>query len=350
MKTGKPGSRPFNITLSVAAALGGVFYLQPVLAADAAEQVADPEVAARESWRVFMAHNAAPEEGCFQAAYPSYLWEKMECKTLHPKFHPVRRTPRNGAPEVTGNGNDYVAKAAGLISKTVGSFPKVTGVKSETGVGVAAFGGGGILGPNEYTLQINSNYTGTTSTCAGHSGCTVWQQFIYSPDYNTNGEAAVFMQYWLIGWGSSACPGGGWMTDDQGDCYRNSSYVAAPDIPITSLGKLTLTGSAVAGGNDTVVFTNGSTAYSVSGKDSVVNIASVWNESEFNVVGNAGGSRANFNKGSSVTVKVALTDGSTAAPSCVANAGSTGETNNLNLGSCSTSGGATPSIQFTESN
>jgi hypothetical protein len=215
-------------------------------------------------------------------------------------------------------------------------------------VGVASFGGGGILGPNEYTLQVNSNYTGTTSVCAGHSGCTVWQQFIYSPDYNTNGEAAVFMQYWLIGWGSSACPKG-FGTDDSGDCYKNSAYVAAPDMPITALGKLTLSGSVVAGGNDTVVFNNGTEAYSITGKDSVLDISAVWKESEFNVVGNAGGSRADFNKGASVTVKVALTDGSTSAPTCVANAGSTGETNNLTLHSCSTAGGSTPSIEFTES-
>jgi hypothetical protein len=67
-------------------------------------------------------------------------------------------------------------------------------------------------------------------------------------------------------------------------------------------------------------------------------------------VGNAGGSRAQFNSGSSVSVKIALTDGSTAAPKCVAGAGSTGETNNLNLGSCSAAAGTNPSVQFTESN
>jgi hypothetical protein len=336
-----------NKTGVIAAGLLAGGCLQPVLAVDTA--AADPEAAARETWRSFMTQNAASEEGCFHASYPSYLWEKVSCHVAHPRFHPVFKRPGSAAPEVTGNGNDYVASAAGLISSTLGTFPTVTGVKTETGVGVAAFGGGGILGPNEYTLQINTNFTGTTSTCAGHSGCTVWQQFIYSPDYNVDGQAAVFMQYWLIGWGSSSCPRS-WGSDGGGDCYRNSSFVSAPDMAITSLGKLTLSGTAVAGGNDTVVFNNGTQAYTISGRDSVVNIASVWRQSEFNVVGNAGGSRANFNKGSSVTVKVALTDGSTSAPSCVAGAGSTGETNNLNLGACSTAGGPSPSIRFTESN
>ena len=325
-----------------AAGLICVSGLQPATAAD-------PEAAAQANWRDVMAHNHETEAGCFQASYPQIVWEKVACKTAHPLFHPVRSNAASGGGDVTGNGKDYVAEAAGLISETLGTFPKVSGVTSEKSVGVSSFGGGGILGPNEYTLQINSNYTGTTSACAGHTGCTVWQQFIYSPDYTTKGEAAVFMQYWLIGWGSSRCPSS-WGSAGGGDCYKNSAYVAAPDMPITALANLTISAAAVAGGNDTVVFNNGTTAYSISGPDSVVDISSVWKESEFNIVGNAGGSRADFNKGSSVTVKVALVDGSTAAPTCVANAGSTGETNNLNLKKCTAAGGSSPSIQFTESN
>ena len=295
-----------------------------------------------------MAHNGESAEGCAQASYPSIVWEKVECKIAHPRFHPVHMSTTDRE-DVTGNGHDYVAQAAGLISEGLGTFPKVTGVTAERSVGVAAFGGGGILGPNEYTLQLNTDFAGTTSTCAGHTGCTVWQQFIYSPDYNVKGEAAVFMQYWLIGWGSTRCPST-WTSDGGGDCYKNSAYVAAPDMPITALSSLTLSGAAVAGGNDTVVFNNGTTAYSITGPDSVVNISAVWKQAEFNIVGNAGGSRADFNKGSSVTVRLALQDGSTSAPTCVANAGSTGESNNLNLGPCHTASGSSPQIQFTEAN
>jgi hypothetical protein len=140
------------------------------------------------------------------------------------------------------------------------------------------------------------------------------------------------------------------MSAGGGDCFRNSAIAAAPDVPITSLQQMTLTGSAVAGGNDTVVFSNGAQAFSMSARDSVVNIAQVWRQSEFNIVGDAGGSIADFNAGSSVTVQVTLTDGSNAAPQCLANDGTTGETNNLNLGACATAGGAAPAIQFTESN
>jgi hypothetical protein len=340
--TRKSGLR-FSIYL--AAGLIGASSVQPAFSGPAQA----PDSAARDQWRAVMAHNTASAEGCFHASYPSFVWEQLACKVATPRAHPVHRRPSDGAKDVTGNGNDYVAQSSGLTSEALGTFPTVTGVKSEKSVGVAAFGDGGILGKNEYTLQANTNFTGSTAACAGHSGCTVWQQFIYSTDYNVEGEAAVFMQYWLIGWGSSKCPSG-FASAGGGDCYGNSNYVTAPDMPITDLGELTLSGSAVAGGNDTVVFNNGSEAYSVSGKDSVLDISNVWQQTEFNVVGDAGGSRADFNKPVSITVKIALTDGSTSAPTCVADDGSTGETNNLNLGSCSAAGGSTPSMQFTESN
>jgi hypothetical protein len=346
MSSGRQGFRYLALTC-VAAGLTSAVAVAPVFAGETADTSAGPETVARESWRTFMTQNPASEDGCFQAAYPSYLWEKVQCQVAeHPRFHPVARKFQNL--EVVGNGNDFVARATGLISKASGTFPTVTGVTSERSVGVAAFGGGGILGPNEFSLQINSNFTGTTAACRGHNGCTVWQQYVYAPDFAVQGQAAVFIESWLINFGSLNCPSP-FQSDGQGDCVVNSAFTAAPDVPITSLGKLTLSGSATAGGNDVAVFSNGTTAFSLSAKDSVVDIAQVWTDAEFNVVGNAGGSRANFNRGSSVTVKLALTDGSSSAPACVANAGTTGETNNLTLHTCSTAGGSTPSIQFTES-
>jgi hypothetical protein len=342
--------KPRNISVSrvvlhiAAAGAVSACWLQPALAGQA-----DPEAAARDNWRAVMQHNPASAAGCFHASYPSFVWEEVECKVAQPLVHPVHSERLGGAGEVTGNGKDYVAESAGLTSEALGSFPTVTGVTSEKSKGVAAFGDGGILGKNEYSLQANTNYTGTTSACAGHSGCTVWQQFIYATDYLGKGEAAAFMQYWLIGWGSSACPGS-FASDGGGDCYTNSKYVSVADEPITDLAELTLSGAAVAGGNDTVVFNNGTEAYSVSGHDSVLDIASVWQETEFNIVGDAGGSRADFNTGASVTVKLAITDGTTTKPKCVKNAGSTGETNNFDLGKCTAAAGSPPYIEFTESN
>jgi len=331
------------------AALIGTCWLQPASVAQNRDAAVEAEAAAREQWRDTLSHNPSPEVGCFEASYPNLEWERMECRQLlHPAIRPAFHKPPNDW-QIVGNGNDYVAQAAGLISETVGTFPTVTGVKSEKSVGVPLFGDGGILGPNEYSLQINTNFTGTTAACAGHSGCTVWQQFVYATDYPSKGNAAVFIEYWLLGWGSSACPNN-WDSDGEGDCVINSNLTVAPDVKPTSLASLSLSGTAVAGGNDSAVFNNGTKAYSLVASDKVVDISQVWKQSEFNVFGDAGGSRADFNKPVSITVKVALTDGSTSAPTCVADDGSTGETNNLTLGSCSTAGGTSPYIEFPESN
>jgi hypothetical protein len=109
-----------------------------------------------------------------------------------------------------------------------------------------------------------------------------------------------------------------------------------------------LSGSATKGGKDTLVVTIGTEAYTVSGKDSVVDLSTGWMESEFNIFGYLG--EAYFNSGSSITVKVAVSNGTTNAPRCAVHAGTTGETNNLNLGKCSGTGGIAPYIEFTESN
>ncbi|HEY6577735.1 MAG TPA: hypothetical protein VIY09_00305 [Rhizomicrobium sp.] len=60
-------------------------------------------------------------------------------------------------------------------------------------------------------------------------------------------------------------------------------------------------------------------------------------------------SEAVFNAGTSLTVGIDLTDGTTNAPTCKSDDGATGETNNLNLGTCTASGGNTPSVSFKES-
>jgi len=363
MSLQKLGSRcilPTAIGVAIVGWLSPAFAAPNVDAVDQQVEIAAQvaEAQAQEAWRGNVARAEAPSEGCFRADYPSIEWVAVACENLAPRVAPtpprtnaksLTSVTASGGGQTTGNGHDYVIQTSGLIKSTVGTFPTVTGVTSEKGVGVAAFGGGGILGANEYSLQINSNYTGTTSACGGHSGCTVWQQFVYAPDYSRKGSAYVFIQYWLIGYGGTSCPSG-WGSDGGGDCYRNSNGVSAPDEPITQLSTMKMTGSATSGGNDTVTFTHGTTAYSISASDSVVKLATVWKQSEFNIVGNAGGSMAQFNSGSHVTVHVAINDGTTNKPTCVSNAGSTGETNNLNLGSCTASSGSSPSIQFTESN
>jgi hypothetical protein len=223
-------------------------------------------------------------------------------------------------------------------------------VTSEKSVGVAAYGDGGILGANEYSLQMNTQFTSTTAACKSHSGCTVWQQAVYGTDYDVTGEGSLFWQDWLIGYGGSSCPSG-FGSDGEGDCYKNSSLTQLADISPKSLAGVTITITVATGGNDVVTLSYDGDAYSATQKDSTLDIASVMNTLEYNVVGDAGGSEAEFNSsGVSASVKVAVTDGSTSAPSCVADSGTTGESVNLNLGSCTTASGSTPSISFTESN
>jgi hypothetical protein len=309
--------------IAVAAGLLNGAALSFAFAAPTADEV---EAQARLAWRESIVRTAVPSEGCFYAAYPSTTWAKMGC-TVAPN-RPYM--PRKSATALTvGDGVDYAAEVSGLLTGSVGTFPTVTGVTSESDEGEA----------NVYSIQLNSNFM-STAVCAGKSGCLSWQQFVYS-----SGERAAFMQYWLINYGR--CPSG-WNTFSP-DCYKNSAAVSVPQQAISQLANLKLAGAAVTNGTDTLVFTTETEAYSTTGKDSVVDLATDWKESEFNIIGDGGGSEAVFNKGSSITVKIALTDGSTTAPTCLANAGTTGETNNLTLKSCTASSGSTPSIQFIES-
>lgn len=315
----------------------------------------DSDEKAQAQWREGMINSETPGGGCFHASFPSTLWEAVPCRAVQSHTHPIPRLANSGEPQTTGNSNDYaLVSPGGLISKTVGSFPAVTGVTSESNVGVRLFGYGGELGSNEYSLQLNTNANARTSACSGGAPeCTVWQQFIYATDpYPLAGHyASVFMQYWLINYGASGarCPGGYMAYGNS--CYMNSAGVEAPDVPIAGLGNLKLTGSAVPGGYDTVIFANGAQAYSASAFDEVLQIATVWQESEFNVLGDFDGSEAVFSPGAAITVNVAAQYGSIDPPACPSNAGTTGESNNLTLGPCAIEGGLVPggAIQFTES-
>jgi hypothetical protein len=319
-----------HLALIVRIAAAGVFTAVSLSTAFAQSNAA--EARNQEIWREAIVRTNVPAEGCFHASYPSLVWTKVEC-TIAPNIPYV---PRRGAiNETVGNGHDYAAEVtSGLIKKTIGSFSKVTGVKTEKG----------LLGSNDYSLQLNSNFM-NTAACDGAknpAACLDWEQFVYSSGYT-----AAFMQYWLIDW-DNPCPAG-WFAYST-DCYTNSNAVTVPEEAITLLKKLKLSGTAKKGGIDTLVFSVGTEAFSTTGSDSVVDLATGWNESEFNIVGDGDGSEAVFNSGSSITVKVAVSNGTKNAPKCAANAGTTGETNNLNLGTCTGTAGTSPYIKFTESN
>jgi hypothetical protein len=321
-------SRNRIVRIAIAASLAAAS-AAPALAQTAAPEAAtvSAEALMQENWRETIARTEVPHEGCFQAEFPSAVWVETSCSVAPDKVYVPHG--RRG-PQTVGNGTDYAASVSNLISSSVGTFPTVTGVTSERDGG-----------SNVYSIQLNSNFM-STAACNGHSGCLAWEQFVYS-----SYEQQAFMQYWLIDYGNS-CPSG-W-NSYSGSCYKNSAAVNVPKQAISVLSQLKMSATAVAGGNDTLVFTTPTRAYSTTGKDSVTYLATAWQQSEFNIIGDGGGSNATFNSGSSITVKVAVSHGSTAAPTCASNAGTTGETNNLKLGSCSAVGGATPYIQFKESN
>jgi len=287
----------------------------------------------QDTWRAAISQTAVPGAGCYAAHYPSLTWNQVGCVTAP---H-VPLIPADGAGSVltVGDGHDYQAVTSpAFISTSTGSFPKVK-VKTETGDGQS----------NAYTIQLNSNFMSGSPACAGAanpSKCLDWEQFVYfAQPYNE-----VFIQYWLIDY-DTTCPGG-WLSDG-GDCYTNSNATNVPLQVITNLKYLTLTGTAVAGGIDTLKFMTQTDAYSVTNNDDMVYLADFWQGVEFNIVGPGGGSEAVFNAGTSIKINIDETDGTTTAPNCVANDGTTGETNNLNLGKCKAKGGTTPSVLFKES-
>lgn len=286
-----------------------------------------------DTWNRIISKTPVPHAGCFKASYPSTIWKEVPCQVAPA----VPFLPSNGAGSQTvGNGHDYAAEVSStLISAGLGSFPVVKRLETEEDGGEF----------NSYSLQLNSNFMSGSPACDGAavpSECLAWEQFVYSAaPYNQ-----AFMQYWLINY-NTTCPAG-WNTYSN-DCYKNSTSVRVPLQAINQLKHLSLSGTAVARRKDTLVLTTKTDAYSTTGKDTVTYLADYWTGSEFNVIGNGGGSQAVFNAGTSLTVQIDLTDGQTTAPTCASNAGTTGETNNLNLGRCTAAGGSTPSISFVES-
>jgi hypothetical protein len=92
-------------------------------------------------------------------------------------------------------------------------------------------------------------------------------------------------------------------------------------------------GKASSGGNDTVSLTNSATggASSASNGDSKLDLASYWNQTEWGAFGDAGGAEAIFGTDSTIEPVTTLQGTSSSAPTCAADDGTTGETNNLNF-------------------
>ncbi|AZR37116.1 hypothetical protein [Xanthomonas vasicola] len=339
----------------------GACIIGSVFSAAAATQSAGIDaagrVAAMSAWEATLRQDAPAMEGCFRSSFPNNGWQAVRCA---PPPKVVSRPPaiahrkdgsitaRTEGTMTVGNGVDYAARTGSRTRSAVGSFPAVNGVTT---------------GVEDYSLQINTNRDKNSVTCVqfGYTSCETWQQFIYATDDDgdpSNGRTPVaFIQDWFFAdstaeYKAKGCPGGWHDYPEQDACYTNSYGVEAPLVPVSKIDSIQLSGSATAGSVDTVMFSINGQAYSVSQNAHTLNINKIWRLSEFNIFGN--GSDAplvSFNSGSQVTVKVAVDDGTRRSPTCLGpNAGQTFEQNNLTLGSCTASGGASPAITFTQSN
>jgi hypothetical protein len=299
-----------------------------------------------------------PHAGCFKASYPALVWSRIDCVRPPNVLFPPRSSGSAIHPDVVGNGADYsLVSLPQVMSGAIGSFPNVSGVKTVRSVGTPDFGGGGASALNVYSLQLNSN-TFSTAACAGMAHCLGWEQFVYTNQPNAyNGGGNLIIQDWLLSSTSqrlSGCPpNAGWQKSG-GSCVQNGpNSVFVVNVPITELRELTLSGSASSSG-DSAFLAVGSVVYGLQyiQGDGITDLSQHWTGAEFNVVGNGGGTRARFNAGSTITVRLEADTGSSSAPSCLGNSGTTGESNNLSFIAPPSNPDRRryPSITFNESN
>ena len=111
---------------------------------DAANSIRNPEqsptttgFANWDAWHEYISSVPTPSVGCFEASYPNAIWQRTTCG-LPISGH---ETPsETAATSTVGNANDFVAQSsATLVSSAIGTFPSVTGLKSEAYVCVPLF-------------------------------------------------------------------------------------------------------------------------------------------------------------------------------------------------------------------
>ncbi len=298
-----------------------------------------------EAWRISMRQKPLPKKGSFEASYPDKEWREVPSVKAPPYPMVPRRGPR---PLVVGNSDDVSAQApTGHISSATGSFVSVSGVTSESG----PIGNSGPSIADAYTLQLNTDFF--PSTVAGSpAGCLGWEQFVFAND-GTSG--AVYIQYWLIGYGTTSPPGTGWIQGPApsytSDWYMNSLATTVPNQVISNLANLSLSGN-VSATTDGAIFSTGAHMYTRTGENAVAAAAS-WTIAEFNIFGDggngSGGGMASFNNGSTIVTRTQIIYGGTGAPNCVAQ-GFTAETNNLTFGPTAPAASPPgPAVEATES-
>jgi hypothetical protein len=150
-------------------------------------------------------------------------------------------------------------------------------------------------------------------------------------DAREKADGLLYMQWWLIGYG--ACPGGWYASGNS--CYRNSveTFRGFADNP-SMLYAQSLSGSATAT-QDQTTFCDQAGCIAASDADTTFLSQNHWTNAEWNVFGVCCYSQANFNAGLTLTLTMTAGIDDRTSFGC-AGGGYTGETNNLNLGTCTT--------------
>jgi hypothetical protein len=392
------GESMFNRVYSplIATALTLIASISLCRAQEAAQQPASPEI--REAWRKSMVRIPLPKNGCFKAQYPSAEWQEVQCGRPSPYLN---QGGKGAVTNQAGDGNDYVAKASGpnFISSSTGSFLQIAGGSSANGENAYLPGTGQPFVPctgslcvnNIFTLQMNSQspvnssdlapfFTPACSTAPnGAAGCSGWEQFLFSTtqgpppgsgQQSTPGAPGttpgVFIEYWLYGYGSP-CPAlPSWATlqgnpssplwqpgNLPGSCVLNGPVSYFPPQTAADLPFLVMQ-STVTTSTDKVTLANINTgAMAVYQEPSALDLAQAWTESEFNVFGDCCATQATFTSPTVLVVQTSIDNMSGLTPACIANDGTTGETNDLNFEPtaapvCCSIGGSNPAIQFME--
>jgi hypothetical protein len=293
--------------------------------ADTVASPADGTTGAMETWNRSLVQNRLPSSGCFTATFPSTQWNRVACSTPPRIWYPIPRSQHPHLGQAVGDRNDFTADfTPHIVSTGIGMFPQVKGVKTvESGGSTDA-----------YSLQLNSNFF-QTAACGSLSDCVGWSQFVYENPPGS-GQGQLFIQDWLVATnpsGFSTCPPGkGWENLGIG-CVQNSPFgVNLPNIDVTQIGSVILTGVADKSG-DSIYIAVGKKAYGMKNVqgDGITDLSKHWQGAGFNILGDGGGDQAVFNSGSKITVSVQGDDGVKAKPQCPGDSGTTGETNNLFL-------------------
>ena len=118
-----------------------------------------------DSWRFTLAQKQLPSAGCFKVAYPSTQWDRVDCFAAPSHWHSLPSSAGGDFAQTVGRGYDFTADTApNLISKAIGAFPKVEGVKRVRSAGCC-----GVEGRDSYTLQLNSNFFRRPPAVAFHT-------------------------------------------------------------------------------------------------------------------------------------------------------------------------------------